>query len=131
MDQHHRNPWAIAGQVLAALITTTAAVCSVVLAILVVESRLGPVSNDPHGYTLIFGSLLLVPMSIVGAMALPFVPPRQRRPARIGPPVGAGLAARCRRHLGRLGRRGSPGGRVRPGRVMRLPRPGTLSVVTA
>ena len=82
MNQHHRNPWAIAGQVIAALITTAAAVCSVVLALLVVESRLGPTSNDPHGYTLIFGSLLLVPTSIVGAIALPFVPLRRRRPAR-------------------------------------------------
>ncbi|MEK4240494.1 hypothetical protein NYE39_00565 [Janibacter sp. FSL W8-0316] len=83
MDQHHRSPWAIAGQVIAALITTAAAVCSVVLALLVVESRLGPTSNDQHGYTLIFGSLLLVPTSIVGAIALPFVPPRRRRPARM------------------------------------------------
>lgn len=82
MNQHHRNPWAIAGQVLAALITPAAAVCSVVLAILVVESRLGPASNDPHGYTLIFGSLLLVPTSIVGALALPIVPPLRRRPPR-------------------------------------------------
>ncbi|WP_434967423.1 hypothetical protein [Janibacter indicus] len=82
MNQHHRSPWTIAGQVIAALITTAAAVCSVVLALLVVESRLGPTSNDPHGYTLIFGSLLLVPTSIVGAIALPFVPPRRRRPAR-------------------------------------------------
>lgn len=82
MDHQHRNPWAIAGQVIAALATTTAAVCSVVLALLVVESRLGPASNDPHGYTLVFGSLLLVPTSIVGAMTLPFVPPRQHPPAR-------------------------------------------------
>lgn len=82
MDHPHRNPWAIAGQVIAALLTSGAAVCSAVLAILVVESRLGPVSNDPHGYTLIFGSLLLVPTSIVGALALPFVPPRGRPPAR-------------------------------------------------
>ena len=83
MNQHHRSPWAFAGQVIAALITTAAAaVCSVALALLAVQSRLGPASNDPHGYTLIFGSLLLVPTSIVGAIALPFVPPRRRRPAR-------------------------------------------------
>lgn len=82
MNRHHRNPRATAGRVLAALITTAAAVCSMALAILIVESRLGPASNDPHGYTLIFGSLLLVPTSIVGAMALPFVPPRQHPPAR-------------------------------------------------
>lgn len=118
MDHQHRNPWAIAGQVIAALATTTAAVCSVVLALLVVESRLGPVSNDPHGYTLIFGSLLLVPTSIVGAIALPFVPPRRRRPAR-----------GCLRRLDRLGRGGTPGGGVRPVRLMRLRRPRTLSVV--
>lgn len=91
MDQHHRNPWAIAGRVLAALITTAAAVCSAALAILVVESRLGTASNDPHGYTLIFGSLLLVPTAIVGAIALPFLPPRQRRPARMVAAVAAVL----------------------------------------
>lgn len=83
MDHPHRNPWAIAGQVVTALVTTAAAICSVVLALLVLESRLGPVSNDPHGYTLVFGSLFLVPTPIVGALALPFVAPRRRRPARM------------------------------------------------
>ncbi|APH01181.1 hypothetical protein ASJ30_06185 [Janibacter indicus] len=62
-----------------------------VLALLVLESRLGPVSNDPHGYTLVFGSLLLVPTSIVGALALPFVPPRHKRPARIFAAIAAVL----------------------------------------
>lgn len=62
-----------------------------VLAILIVESRLGPVSNDPHGYTLIFGSFLLVPTSIVGALALPFVPPRQKPPARMVAAIAAAI----------------------------------------
>ncbi|MHA7126989.1 hypothetical protein ACRTEC_11500 [Janibacter indicus] len=121
MDQHHRNPWAIAGQVIAALITTAATICSVVLALLVVESRLGPTSNDPHGYTLIFGSLLLVPTSIVGAISLPSRPTAAE----------ASGAHRCRRRLGRLGRGGSPGGGVRPSRGTRVQRHRTLSVVTA
>ena len=43
---------------------------------------LGPASNDPHGYALIFGSLLLAPTSFVGALALPFVVPGRQRRAR-------------------------------------------------
>ncbi|MGE9783936.1 hypothetical protein [Janibacter sp. G368] len=62
-----------------------------VLALLLLESRLGPASNDPHGYTLVFGSLLLVPTSIVGALALSFVPPRQKRPARKVAAIAAAL----------------------------------------
>ena len=84
-----RRPWAIAGQVVAIVIVAAAAAGSVFVGALLLDSRLGPASNDPHGYALVFGTLFLVPTSFVGALALPFVVPGRQRRARKVAGIGA------------------------------------------
>lgn len=73
---------AVAGRVLAIVLTGAAAALSLLLVFLLLSSLLGGASTDPHGYALIFGSLLLVPTSLVGAMSLPFVIRRENPTAR-------------------------------------------------
>lgn len=74
---------AVTGRVLAIVVTCAAAALSLHLAFLLLSSLLGDPSNDPHGYALVFGSLLLVPVAIVGATALPFVARRDQHLARM------------------------------------------------
>lgn len=73
---------AVAGKVLAIVVTCAAAALSLLLAFMLLSSLLGDPSNDPHGYALVFGSLLIVP-TIVGATALPFIARRDQHRARI------------------------------------------------
>lgn len=90
MEGEARSAWAVAGQVLAILVAGSTGLLSAGLAFLLLSARLGPPNADPHGYTLIFGSLLIVPASVVGSLALPFVVPgRMRRERRVA--VIAGL----------------------------------------
>ncbi|NLG22004.1 MAG: hypothetical protein GX555_11325 [Actinomycetales bacterium] len=65
-------------QLLALLVVLAAAVISVLLVLVVLGSVFGDARRDPHGYALIFGSILLVPTSLVGAFALPFVARRDQ-----------------------------------------------------
>lgn len=78
-----RSAWGLVGRIVAGLVATGAAVICAWLTVALLGSLLGPTSRDPHGYTLVFGSLLLVPTSIVGALALPFAPPPGGRGRRI------------------------------------------------
>lgn len=73
---------AVAGRVLAIVVTGAAAALSLLLVFLLLSSLLGDSGTDPHGYVLIFGSLLLVPTSLVGAASLPFVIQREDLTAR-------------------------------------------------
>lgn len=74
---------AVAGKVLAIVVTCAAAALSLLLAFMLLSSLLGDPSNDPHGYALVFGSLLIVPVAIVGATALPFIARLDQHRARI------------------------------------------------
>lgn len=73
--QRRAGTWGIVGRVLAGVISAAAAVVSAWLVVALLSSILGPPSQDPHGYVLVFGSLLLVPSACVGALALPFATP--------------------------------------------------------
>lgn len=70
------------GQGVAIVVALAAGVVSVLLAVLVLGSLGAGEDRDPHGYVLIFGSVLLVPTSVVGALALPFVVGPARLTAR-------------------------------------------------
>ncbi|MCP2280922.1 hypothetical protein [Nocardia amikacinitolerans] len=48
--------------------------------VMVLESRLSSdTADDPHGYGLIFGTVLAIPAATVTAAALPWAVPRRRR----------------------------------------------------
>jgi hypothetical protein len=50
------------------------------LAYVVLGSRFASsLATDPHGYGLIFGTVLAVPVGLVSAVTLPFLFPRHRR----------------------------------------------------
>ncbi|WP_247088189.1 hypothetical protein [Ornithinimicrobium sp. F0845] len=66
----------------AILVATVAGALSLFLAVSVLGSLFGEARIDPHGYTLIFGSMMLVPTSVVGAFALSFVARRDQVRAR-------------------------------------------------
>lgn len=53
------------------------------LAFLLLGSILSEPSADPHGYVLVFGSMLLIPSAFVGAVALPFVAPGRSTARRV------------------------------------------------
>lgn len=68
---------AIAGRVLAAVATVMVGVVFVLSAWLAVSSRFGLAAGDPHGYGLIFGTVLAIVAGLVTAVLLPLVFPRR------------------------------------------------------
>lgn len=53
------------------------------LAFLLLGSILKGPDSDPHGYVLVFGSMLLIPSAVVGALVLPFVAPGRSTAQRV------------------------------------------------
>lgn len=51
----------------------------VVVAQVVVRSRFGPPMSDPHGYGLIFGSIIGIPVAFAAALIAPLAFPRPLR----------------------------------------------------
>lgn len=78
-----RAQWALVGRCVAGIVAAAAALICAALAFLLLGSLLSGPGTDPHGYVLIFGSMMLVPTTIVGAAALPFVVPRHHRRAHL------------------------------------------------
>ena len=70
----------IVGRVLAGVIGGAAAVIFALMASLVVRSLLGPASQDPHGYSVIFGTLLALPSGLLAVVLVPFAFSPARRP---------------------------------------------------
>jgi len=68
----------VVGRVLAGLVGGAAALLFLACAWVVVSSRFGPASQDPHGYGLIFGIVVAVVSGCVTAMVLPLAFPSSR-----------------------------------------------------
>lgn len=58
---------------LALVVAVVIAAFWTLVAVAVLRSVLGGFAADPHGYTKVFGSLMLVPGALVGAVALALV----------------------------------------------------------
>lgn len=69
----------VVGRVIAGVVSTGAGALWLSCVFLVLSSRFSA-AGDPHGYGLIFGTLLAVVTGLLFALALPFTFPRQRRP---------------------------------------------------
>ena len=70
----------IVGRLLAGVMGGAAALVFALMSGLIVSSLLGPASQDPHGYSVIFGTLLALPSGLLAAVLVPFAFPPARRP---------------------------------------------------
>lgn len=61
------------------VLTLVCGVPMVICALLVVMSRFGPVENDPHGYSIIFGSLFGCFAAFLTALVAPLMFPKRLR----------------------------------------------------
>lgn len=76
---HRRSAAQVAVRVAMAIVATVTGVIFLLLALMVIRSRFGPPEADPHGYALIFGTLLAVAVGLVTFATVPFVFPREKR----------------------------------------------------
>ena len=63
---------------LAALMGATATVLWLLMVFIVVSPMFNP-NRDPHGYALMVGALLAVPLAVFASITLPFALPKPRR----------------------------------------------------
>lgn len=61
------------------VLTLVCGVPMVICVLLVVGSRFGPVENDPHGYSVIFGSLFACFAAFLTALVAPLMFPKRLR----------------------------------------------------
>lgn len=69
----------IAVRVVGGVLTAVFGIPFAVLALMVLASRFGSAEQDPHGYTLIFGTVLAIPLAMVTSLVVPLILPRSRR----------------------------------------------------
>ncbi len=67
----HRG-FRIALRILAGVVAGVCGLAFVVLALLVLSSLFGPPSRDPHGYAIIFGTIMAIPAGVLAAAFAPF-----------------------------------------------------------
>jgi hypothetical protein len=68
---------AIVGRVFAGLVVLVTGILFVLATWVVLGSRFGPASRDPHGYALVFGTPVAILTGFVTALTLPLVFPRR------------------------------------------------------
>ncbi|OHV05323.1 hypothetical protein [Mycobacterium talmoniae] len=76
-----QSPGVLAVRIVTGVVGGAAALLWLLLAFAVLSSRFDTnPAGDPHGYVLLFGTLMSVPVGAVCAATLPFAFPRQRWP---------------------------------------------------
>lgn len=69
---------AIVGRIVAGLVALAAGILFLLAAWIVLSSRFGPASRDPHGYSIVFGTPVAIIMGLLTALTLPLVFPSRR-----------------------------------------------------